>query len=59
MTELRELTEDELDAVSGGNFAVAVVAGVLSNAIYDAIKSDRPAKGGILDSTMNMLNIPH
>jgi hypothetical protein len=47
--EIRGLTEIELDEVSGGNFWLGVLAGVLGNAITKAIESDGPVKGGILD----------
>ena len=59
MTERFELTEAELEAVSGGNFFLAVVAGILGNAISDTLKSDGPVKGGVLDTVLNGLHVPH
>ena len=49
MAERLELTEIELDVVSGGNFFLGLLAGVLGNEISTVLNSDGPRKGGILD----------
>jgi hypothetical protein len=59
MTEPRELTDHELDVVSGGlwGFVASVAAGVLGNACYDAINNHDGAggftKGGIADYVLS------
>lgn len=58
MTERFELTEAELEAVSGG-FILDVIATVYGNAVYDALTSKGPVKGGVLDTVLNGLHIPH
>ena len=58
MTERRELTEIELNEVSGGNFFLGLLAGVLGNEISTVINSDGPRKGGILDFFMKNV-VPH
>jgi bacteriocin-like protein len=36
---LRTLSDDELSLVSGGNFVLGVIAGVIGNFLYDTIKN--------------------
>ena len=56
--EIRGLTEIELDVVSGGNFFLGLLAGVLGNEISTVINSDGPRKGGILDYVVKNV-VPH
>jgi hypothetical protein len=58
MTAQYELTELELDTVSGGNFFLDVLGTVLGNAIYDAATSNGPVKGGVLDFVVKNI-VPH
>jgi hypothetical protein len=58
MSERHEISDIELETVSGGNFFLGVLAGVLGNAISDALKSDGPVKGGILDYVVKNV-VPH
>ena len=54
----RALAEIELDVVSGGNFFLGVLAGILGNEISTVINSDGPRKGGMLDYFVKNI-VPH
>lgn len=58
MTERNEMADSELEAVSGGNFFLGVLAGVLGNEISTVLNSDGPRKGGILDYVVKNV-VPH
>jgi len=49
ISNIRELDGAELEAVSGGNFWLGVLGGLLANEISKAIDSDGPVKGGMLE----------
>ena len=54
--ETCELNDAELETVSGGNFFLGVLAGVLGNEISKVLNSDGPVKGGVLDGFVNCMN---
>jgi len=42
--DIRELTDDEVGAVTGGNVAAAIVVGLATNALYDWLKAPGDVK---------------